>query len=63
MGSGQLVQALMKHDLIDEYRLMVFPTVLGSGKRLFGNTGDARALRLVETRKVGPDGVVILTTS
>ncbi len=60
-GSGQLVQALMEHDLVDEYRLMVFPVVLGSGKRLFGSTGNARALRLVETRKVGSDGVLILT--
>ncbi len=60
-GSGQLVQALMEHDLVDEYRLMVFPVVLGSGKRLFGSTGKTRALRHVETQKVGSDGVLILT--
>ncbi len=60
-GSGQLVQALMEADLIDEYRLMVFPIVLGSGKRLFGSSDHARTLRLVETQKVGSDGVLILT--
>jgi dihydrofolate reductase len=59
-GSAQLVQALAELDLVDEYRLMVFPTVLGSGKRLFGDLGAPQALRLVESRPVGPDGVVIL---
>ena len=51
--SGQLVQTLMEHDFVDEYRLMVFPTVLGAGKRLFGETSDAAALRLVDTRPAG----------
>ena len=60
-GSAQLVRELMEHDLVDEYRLMVFPIVLGSGKRAFGDTARATALRLVESRPVGPDGVVILT--
>ncbi|MFL5921801.1 MAG: dihydrofolate reductase family protein [Gaiellaceae bacterium] len=59
-GSAQLVQALAQHDLVDEYRLMVFPTVLGSGRRLFGDLDAPQALRLVESRPVGPDGVVIL---
>jgi dihydrofolate reductase len=60
-GSAQLVHALAEADLVDEYRLMVFPLVLGSGKRLFGDTSDTTALRLTDSRPVGPDGVVILT--
>jgi dihydrofolate reductase len=58
-GSGRLVQALLEHDLLDELRLMVFPVVLGSGKRLFGETSDKKRLQLVESRTVG-DGVAIL---
>ena len=58
-GSPQLVQTLIEHDLVDEYRLMVFPVVLGSGKRLFGETTDKKSLRLVDSRVVG-DGVAIL---
>jgi dihydrofolate reductase len=59
-GSAQLVQALIDHDLVDELRLMVFPVVLGSGKRLFGDTSDKKRLRLVDSKTVG-DGVAILT--
>jgi dihydrofolate reductase len=58
-GSAQLVQALLDNDLVDEVRLMVFPVVLGSGKRLFGETSDKKPLRLVDSRTVG-DGVSIL---
>jgi dihydrofolate reductase len=58
-GSAQLVQALLEHDLVDELRLMVFPVVLGTGKRLFGDTSDFKPLRLVDFRTVG-DGVAIL---
>ena len=57
-GSPQLVQALVEHDLVDELRLMVFPVVLGSGKRLFGETSDKKLLRLVDSKVVG-DGVGI----
>jgi len=58
-GSAQLVQALIEHDLVDELRLMVYPVVLGSGKRLFGKTSDKKALRLADSKVVG-DGVQIL---
>ncbi len=60
-GSKRLVDALVEQDLADEFRLMVFPVVLGVGKRLFGDTSSTKALRLVESKPVGPDGVVILT--
>jgi dihydrofolate reductase len=59
-GSAQLVQTLVEHDLVDEFRLMVYPVVLGSGKRLFGETSDKKPLRLVDSKVVG-DGVAILT--
>src|SRR2546421_9187992 len=58
-GSARLVQTLLEHDLVDELRLMVFPVVLGTGKRLFGETSDLKALRLVDSRVVG-EGVTIL---
>jgi dihydrofolate reductase len=58
-GSVRLVQALVEHDLVDELRLMVYPVVLGSGKRLFGETSDKKPLRLVDSKVVG-DGVAIL---
>lgn len=60
-GSGELVRTLMDHHLVDQYRLMVFPIVLGKGKRLFGDVGETRAMRLVDTKPVGPDGILILT--
>jgi dihydrofolate reductase len=58
-GSARLVQSLLEHDLVDELRLMVYPVVLGSGKRLFGETSEKKRLALVDSKTVG-DGVVIL---
>jgi len=59
-GSAQLVHTLMRHDLIDEYRFMVYPIVLGSGKRLFKDGIDTKTLTLVDA-KTTSTGVVILT--
>jgi dihydrofolate reductase len=59
-GSARLVQTLLEDDLVDELRLMVFPIVLGSGKRLFGAMSHASRLRLVHSEVVG-EGVAILT--
>ena len=58
-GSAQLAGALIENDLVDELRLMVFPVVLGSGKRLFDETSDKKPLRLTDSKVVG-DGVAIL---
>jgi dihydrofolate reductase len=58
-GSGQLVQALLDQDLVDELRLMVFPVVLGKGQRLFGETAGMKPLQLTDSKTVG-DGVEIL---
>lgn len=49
-GSGQLVQTLMQHGLIDEYRLMIHPVILGGGKRLFGDGTGNSTLKLVDTK-------------
>jgi dihydrofolate reductase len=58
MGSGELVQSLMRHNLVDEYVLLIHPLVLGSGRRLFTDGGAFAALRLVDT-KTTTTGVVI----
>ncbi len=58
-GSAQLAQTLIRHDLVDELHLMLFPVILGSGKRLFGETNDPKSFRLVESSVVG-EGIFIL---
>jgi dihydrofolate reductase len=60
IGSGDLVQTLMQHHLIDEYQLMIHPLVLGSGRRLFRDGNPRTGLRLVDSKTTGT-GVLILT--
>jgi dihydrofolate reductase len=60
LGSGELIQSLMKHDVIDEYVLMIHPVVLGSGRRLFTAKGCDASLKLVSTKE-STTGVVIAT--
>ena len=59
-GSGDLLQTLMAHDLVDEYRLFVYPVVLGSGRRLFSQGTPPRSLKLVDATTTST-GVVIAT--
>jgi dihydrofolate reductase len=59
-ASFQLVRTLIEHDLVDELRLKLFPVVLGAGERLFGETSDKKAMRLVDAQTIEGD-VVFLT--
>lgn len=58
-GSTQLVQTLIEHDLVDEYRLMLFPTVLGAGRPLFPPGGTPTSLRITEARQAGETVLLI----
>src|SRR5919112_2666524 len=58
-GSHRLVQELIESDLVDQINLMVFPVILGTGKRVFSETPERRSLRLKESKVVG-DGVAVL---
>jgi dihydrofolate reductase len=60
-GSAKLIQSLVENDLVDEWRLMVFPEVLGEGKRLFDDGLPRRKLKLTGDRELGPDGIRLLT--
>jgi dihydrofolate reductase len=57
-GSGQLLQTLLEHDLVDTLRIWQFPVVLGAGKRLFGNKATSLAFRLVESQQTAPGAVL-----
>jgi dihydrofolate reductase len=59
-ASYQLVQTLIEHGLVDEFRLVIFPVVLGAGMRLFGESSDKTPLRLVRTQTIG-EGLSLLT--
>jgi dihydrofolate reductase len=59
-GSANLIQTLLEHGLVDEFRLKIYPVVLGSGKRLFGDSSDKLRLRLASSKTVG-DGITINT--
>jgi dihydrofolate reductase len=59
-GSGNLIQTLLRHNLVDEFRLWVFPVVIGSGKRLFADGTIPAGLKLIDS-KISTTGVVIGT--
>ena len=59
-GSGNLIQTLLKHDLVDEFSLKIFPVLLGKGKRLFAEGTIPAGFRLVESR-ASPSGVIVAT--
>jgi dihydrofolate reductase len=63
IGSPQLAQTLAEHDLVDEYRLMIDPLIMGSGKRLFGDSTALKQLRLVESRVTSTGAILAKYTT
>ena len=57
-GSSNLIETLQRHDLVDEYRLMIFPVVLGTGKRLFEPGAAPSALRLIDTKALSKGAIL-----
>ena len=60
-GSATLIRTLVENDLVDEWRLMVFPTIIGDGKRLFDGVVPRRKLKLTDDKPLGRDGIRLLT--
>jgi len=60
-GSAQLVQGLLEHDLVDELHLLVFPVMLGGGKKLFADAGSTTPCGLAETKQAGATVILVLT--
>ncbi len=60
-GSGKLTQTLLDEGLVDEWRLMIFPIIVGQGKHLFGEQRDMSELTLKDSKTIGPDGIIVLT--
>jgi dihydrofolate reductase len=60
-GSGALSQTLLDEGLVDEWRLMVFPIIVGQGKHLFSEQREMSDLRLKDSKTIGPDGIIVLT--
>lgn len=60
LGSGELVRTLVVNDLVDEYFLVIFPILLGSGKRLFGNADEPRELSLVDSKPTRTGGIMLI---
>jgi dihydrofolate reductase len=60
-GSGELIRTLLDEGLVDEWRLMIFPIIVGQGKHLFAEQRDMSELRLKDSKTIGPDGIIALT--
>jgi dihydrofolate reductase len=60
-GSGELIRTLLDEGLVDEWRLMIFPIIVGQGKHLFGEQQELSELRMKDSETIGPDGIIVLT--